>query len=275
MKPSQLTTPQLMALLRKRYASREYAFLEQVRSRTGYGGKIRTADALVMSLWPSRGLEISGFELKVSRSDWLHEKHLPEKADEIYQFCDRWWLVISHEHILHDGELPPTWGLLLANCAKLSTKVEAPKLSCLPLSRPALASILRNVDNAKANMVPKDEIADLIHNAKEEGRAEGAKTDSTALGWELSQLREEKDRLKTAIKVFEDASGLRFDTWGKRPQELGEAVRLVEQISLDGTIDQIEAQFNWAIKALDRFEKTLREVKAKSTELRAPYKSGD
>ena len=61
-----------MALLALRYAPPAYAFFEEVRAQTGYaaGG---SADGLALSLWPSRGIELHGFEVKVSRSDWLRE----------------------------------------------------------------------------------------------------------------------------------------------------------------------------------------------------------
>lgn len=68
--------------------------------------------------------EILGFEVKVSRSDWLSELKKPEKADSLARYCDRWYLVISDPKIVKDGELPPTWGLL---CRKGDRLVEVVK----------------------------------------------------------------------------------------------------------------------------------------------------
>ena len=48
--------------LKTRYNSPEYCLLPQVRNSTGYSSKVRTADAIAMSLWPSRGLTLTGFE---------------------------------------------------------------------------------------------------------------------------------------------------------------------------------------------------------------------
>ena len=48
--------------LKTRYNSPEYCLLPQVRNSTGYSSKVRTADAIAMSLWPSRGLTLTGFK---------------------------------------------------------------------------------------------------------------------------------------------------------------------------------------------------------------------
>lgn len=52
--------------LRQKFPAQEYALFFEVRSATGFPGRLRSADALAMSLWPSRGLELHGFEIKVS-----------------------------------------------------------------------------------------------------------------------------------------------------------------------------------------------------------------
>ena len=75
--------------LRFSFPEDQYALLFEVRNSTGYGKRIRSADALAMSLWPSRGLELIGFEIKRSRIDWLKELSQPEKAEEICRFCDQ------------------------------------------------------------------------------------------------------------------------------------------------------------------------------------------
>jgi hypothetical protein len=82
-----------------------------VRNSTGYGD--RTCDAIAMSLWPSRGLELHGIEIKCSRGDWLHELKRPDKADKMFKYFDRWWLAVSDESVAHDYEIPPTWGLIV------------------------------------------------------------------------------------------------------------------------------------------------------------------
>ena len=94
-------TKELMNALRNKYDDNgnAFAFMEQVGNATGWECN-RHADAIVVSLWKSRGLEIMGFETKVSRSDWLKELKQPEKADEISKYCHRWYLVVGDESIV-------------------------------------------------------------------------------------------------------------------------------------------------------------------------------
>lgn len=55
-------------LIKNRYGN-GYLVLGEVRWATGYGKQSeRRADAIVMSLWPSRGLTVTGFEFKASRA---------------------------------------------------------------------------------------------------------------------------------------------------------------------------------------------------------------
>lgn len=89
-----LTTDETMRALADMYKGSPWTFLPQVRSATGWHRQ-RTADAIAMSVWPSRGLHLYGFEVKVSRSDWLKELRTPEKADEICAFCDFWYVVVG------------------------------------------------------------------------------------------------------------------------------------------------------------------------------------
>jgi hypothetical protein len=139
-----VTSSDLCDALRKHYDAREWALLFNVRNTTGASSAVRCADAVAMNLWPSRGLEVHGFELKVSRSDWLAEKKRPEKAEAIAGYCDRWWLVVSDEAIVQLGELPPTWGLLHIVRGRLVVKVEAPRLEPRLLDRRFIASMLRS-----------------------------------------------------------------------------------------------------------------------------------
>jgi hypothetical protein len=81
------------------------------RELTEPGG--RRIDYLALALWASRGQTIDGHEIKVSRSDWLSELGKPSKAEAWWPVCHRWWLVVPHESIVQEGELPDGWGLMV------------------------------------------------------------------------------------------------------------------------------------------------------------------
>jgi hypothetical protein len=81
----------------------------------------------VVDLWPSSGHPVHGFEVKVSRSDWLTELKDPDKAEAFKPYCDHWWLVVPDASIVHD-DLPPGWGLMVAGRGGLHIRNRAPKL---------------------------------------------------------------------------------------------------------------------------------------------------
>jgi hypothetical protein len=134
----------VFAALRVRFSPPEFVFLEEVRSRTGYAGEVRYADALAVNCFASRGQFLHGVEVKVSRADWLAELKNPDKAEAIFKYCDFWWLAVPDASIVQN-DLPPTWGLLAPRGKTLTAVVKAPKLSPQPLTISFLASILRSV----------------------------------------------------------------------------------------------------------------------------------
>lgn len=157
-----LSEGQLVALLRQRYPSPQFAFFAGVRNSTGYARTVRTADALAMSLWPSRGLALHGFECKSARHDWLRELGDPEKADEIAGYCDFWWIVAGGDNVvkLDTDNAPPTWGVLVPN-AKGTLRVvrEAKPLEPKPLTRQFLAAVLRRAhEDSPATNAIKDAV---------------------------------------------------------------------------------------------------------------------
>lgn len=120
-----LQADQISAAVRKLYAKNGYVVLSQVRNGTGYARPDRTADMLVVSTWPSRGLHAEGIEIKSSRSDLMRELSKPEKADEIARYCQHWWLAVPEGLITADMIVPETWGVITVN-EKLNAKHSRP-----------------------------------------------------------------------------------------------------------------------------------------------------
>lgn len=140
-----MTEAELKARLRVRY-DREWIFMTNVRDSTGYPrGKRRYADAMAMNMYPSRGLYLDGFEIKLNRSDLVAELRDPSKAEAFKQFCDHWWLVIPDKDIIRLGGVPDDWGVLWAPPrGGMRVIKQAPKLEPVPITRGFLASLLRN-----------------------------------------------------------------------------------------------------------------------------------
>ena len=138
-----MTSEDIRAALRKAYPFPQYAFLEEVRDAAGFGAS-RSADALAVSLWPSRGLTIEGFEIKVDRRDWLNELKSPEKAEVIAAKCSAWWIV-TPEGIVKPGELPTGWGHIEVTTDRFRTRTrtQAPVRPSPFVSASFLAALLK------------------------------------------------------------------------------------------------------------------------------------
>lgn len=119
-----------------------YAVLFEVRNGTAFNAN-RSVDAVVMSLWPSLGLELWGMEIKISRGDWLRELRAPEKASEVFSYFDRWFLVAPADVVKPD-ELPEPWGWFIPESGKLRKARDA-SLNPSPkqIDRNVLAALLR------------------------------------------------------------------------------------------------------------------------------------
>jgi hypothetical protein len=150
-----MTEGEMVTALHARYGQtagngKRYAVAGGVRSHAGFDAR-RTADFMAMDLWPSKGLEIHGHEIKVSRSDWLRELAEPEKAAEFIPYVNRWWLVVSDRAIVRDGELPEEWGLMAMRGDRLAVIEQAPRRDALPLPPTRLAALLRAVAQTSEN----------------------------------------------------------------------------------------------------------------------------
>lgn len=243
-----MTTPQLLEKLHAYYRAKpsgSWAFITQLRNGTGWNNTTRTADAMAMGLWPSSGLKLVGFELKVSRSDWLHEVKQPDKHQEMKQFCDEWYLVVPSESLVKEGELPEDWGLMVASGRGRSIKVkkQAPALEPVDVDRLLLASIFRNVTE---KMIPYEMHQNAIKNAEKY-------TEERVL--RIGQQRAEAAaKTEQQIKEFEELTGLKFSDWNRDHIELAKVVKQ----ALEGRYDKMEEKLEALAKRAENLAKYAR-----------------
>lgn len=238
--------------LRHRFRQPEWAILFEVRNRTGFGAVTRTADAIAMSLYPSRGLEIVGIEIKKGRGDWLAELRQPDKSAEIQQYCDRWFVAVSSDHIVGPGELPKTWGLLTPRGSRLIVKVEAPRLKPKPINRAFLASLMRN---AHVNNASGAEIQHAVEIEREKLRAEH----NADRGAERARQGRQFEELNRAVIEFEKASGISIrQAW--RLGQIGQAVKFV----VDGGLAASEKELGRVATNAENIAASIRRVLAEA-----------
>lgn len=179
----------------------DWVTMTEVRDATGFTHqRNRYADAVAIQCWPSAGLELHGFEIKVSRSDLISELTDPEKAQAIKQYCDRWWLVIPSSTLLRDGELPTDWGLLISHGKHLKVSKAAPPLKPEPMPRAFLASLLRS---AKGGNVADKALREAVDAAERRGCERGRKLSER----DLTHARTNYDCIKSRLDEFERVVG--------------------------------------------------------------------
>lgn len=254
-----MTEADVLALLRQKLTkpgnggAGEYALLPQVRNAAGFNAS-RTFDAVAVSLWPSRGFSIHCYEVKCSRSDWLRELKEPAKAEAAARHCDRFSIVAADSTIVRNGELPPTWGLLVVHGESLRTVVAAPLLpgadSKRPVERSFLVPMLRSAGCA-ISATPAE-----IERARQEG-AKQAATDHERASRRTTEALEE---LRQRVRAFEDAAGVRITTtFGAKPEDIGAAVRRV--LASEKAAEDVEARLRAArsrlAESLDAIDRVL------------------
>jgi hypothetical protein len=211
-----VTEFELFQALRPRYPAQQYALFPQVANATG-ANRPRHCDAIALSLWPSRGLHLTGFEMKSYRGDWLRELNNPQKAEDIAQFCNYWWIVAANNNIVQDGELPHTWGLLVwSESRKQLIRKTAAKFRP-PTKTPDIAFIAAVMRSAQEVVTPDGVIASARHQAFQEGFEKGAQSGIYD--------KQELDRLRMQVRDFEKYSGVKLAFWSG--EDIGSAVNIV------------------------------------------------
>lgn len=220
-----VTAHDIRVSMRKRWAAPEYAVMWEVGNATGTRGS-RYADAVMMSLWPSRGLDLHGVEIKVSRADFKREAADPSKAEAIARYCDRWWIHVGPNVVDDLSAVPITWGVRVFDGRQWKTLREAAKLTPEPMPRSFLAALLRRADETIK--------ADL-------GReAEKALADKrAAIPKEIEQAVERRtkhfDQLAQRVKAFEEKSGINIDSYQGADRQ-AEALKLAEKLIRLGVV---------------------------------------
>jgi hypothetical protein len=260
------TAHEVMEAMRRRYPSPEYAILENVPNAVGGGS--RRADALIMGLWRSRGIDLSGFEIKVSRSDVLRELRDPAKADTIADYCDFWWLVVGDPKIAKVEEVPGPWGLLVADGSSLVVAKKAERLpKPKPIDRRFLAAILRVTVESYGSEEMRRDIRTALYE-EVNAQAEAAVRDVHAR--EVENLRRRAEAAEAKVAALAAASELRIT-----PETIGRAIALMHRIDGWGTgsahsADHAARSVETAIRELTGLRETMTAIGEFAGALKTP-----
>ena len=224
-----MKTSEIVAAMRKRYTQPEWAIFFEVANGTGSNIR-RYADAVAMNMFPSRGLEIAGFEFKVSRSDLKKELTTPEKAEAISQYCDLWYLVTPKGLTNESDQIPSNWGLLeVSEDGSMRQKVKPTKNENVkPVTRMFMASLLRGalkeVDAA---------FNAAVREAAEERIAAAKKSYDNSLEREKENFKANNHRRMASIAKMEEVTGIALENWFNE-QEIVECFQFAMKNKLFG-----------------------------------------
>ena len=174
----------------------KYIPLTQVASSTGGANNI--ADVMVLGAWKSSGNLLEGFEVKVSRADWLNEVKNPDKCVPTKKFCDKWWLVIADRSMVKEGELPDDWGMMVVEEDIMGTPVlkvakQAPRLEAEPMTHDFVASLLRTDARGQIAIdVHNDQMKDAVRDAE-------------------AKMKKKYDTLMEYVKFLNKAFGIKLE----------------------------------------------------------------
>lgn len=240
------TSADIRGALRGYFCAPEYAIAFEVPNATGAAGGRRRADAVVMSLWPSRGLTLECLEIKVSRSDWLREKKDPEKAEMIAAYCDL-FSVVAPAGLIKPTEVPHAWGLYEVSDKGVVKLAKAPsRTEAKPLDRAFLAAMLRaagkpDQEEIKALIQAEREAMQAEINARVEAMVERRTRDAGEASRLLAALTEshgylDAKRIAAAAGVVEKAGLMGWDMGlvGLQQKLAGIATDLAEALAEAG-----------------------------------------
>ena len=183
----------------------------------------------MFSLWPSKGLVRTAFEVKVSRSDFIRELQNPSKHKWVRESFHEFWIAAPKD-IVNLDELPDGVGLMSPHAGKLGIRKHCKRNESPNLDDHLLAAFMRSA-------------------AKE---IERTQKQSEATTLETSKAHKTAMSYQHAVKAFCEKRGSRiFDT------DAEGIIRHLEEATADKEvkedIDQLVAigeKFQWEIVGL-------------------------
>lgn len=241
-----LTSADLCSAIRTRYCFPEWHCEPEV---TLAGRRI---DVVALNLWAARSYRIAGFEIKVSRGDWLRELAAFQKSEDWTAVVDAFYIVTPPKLIPAD-EVPQGWGLLELCGSRLMTRVQAsprPPAATLPreISARFLARLLGECSRLRGDT--DTAIARAVKSEVDEKVA-------------VALAEREKQMQETERKYQELLAALGLE-WDWQPQ-----VRVVRLAAMVAKIRSDETVLERLAAALGKIDEPLANLRALAQEIGA------
>lgn len=258
--PSGMTTAELDERLHQHFISEKdqidlngsgAVYLTEV---TAPGQSGRRADAVHIGLWHSRGAGIVEVcELKVSRADWLKELKEPKKAEAWWPYCNIFWLVVPHEGIVRDGELPKGWGLMMPGTRGRRFKVLAkPEEREAQITPGLLITLLKNTETTRTNSLRRleQELRKKFYEQEQQVRRQ------------RGTFNDKDKRRLELLERLEKALGMELAdyAWEGRLEPEGAAQVLLDLAQGRAALDKAKERAESAVREMDRAAKAAQET---------------
>lgn len=240
--------------LRDKFPENECVLMQEVSDKSGFS-RSRSLDYMVVNLWESRGLSITGIELKSNRSDWLRELKNPKKQENHFKYCDYFYLLTDNEGVASAGEIPEAWGWYHIKGSRIFTMKNAPKQNAAPVDRSFLCAMLRRAAD-KGEYVRIESIQDQIDIAVNNDRVHN----ETKGKYAISNL----EMLNKQIAEFEKHTGLKINDWHNTPAKIGEAIKvhLNHGDDIKRYVSRLESTKRDVVTLLAQVEQSINNVKS-------------
>lgn len=250
-----MTTTELRQRLRLRCQWPDWALYEEFSLGAGRDGRpsYTIADAVALGMTGRTHGQVHGFEVKASRPDWVREMRTIGKADDVLQFCHRWWLVAPAD-VARADELPGTWGWLVPHGRSLRVARQAPLLLPRELGPGQVRALVwAAVEKLNRNA----DVAARLVEEYERGKRD-ALLDRRIAGDESAA-----ERLAREVADFEEASGVKIGGWAGG-RELGQQVRFLTDGGLRAQKEQLRYTAEAVLDALVALSAVVPSLPAKS-----------
>lgn len=242
-------------VLRFKFPANEYVLIEEVSDASGFS-RSRSLDFMLINLWQSRGLAVTGIERKSNRGDWLKELKQPEKQENHFKYCDYFYLLTDKEGVAKIEEIPENWGWYFINDKGiLKTMKAAPKLNPLPIGKSLMCAMIRRAA-CKEKFVHVDELETRINVVAEGISRRQFDTNKNKA--------DQYDHLKEIVEKFEEASGVKITGhWGSdKPKKIGEIVNLILNNNLSDYKESFERMERQAKGVYERISEGLKTLQS-------------
>jgi len=249
-----VTTAQLQELLAQKYPRDRYALFFDVPDNVGTNQR-RRADAIAIGCWNSVGHLIDGFELKVSRSDWLREVQSVTKADPFIERCDRWWLVTADTSIANLEEIPACWGWMAVTKGGLRVQRPAQRLPQPDngaINRMFAIGLFRKM---QGDLTSSPEVANIL----KEMRAKNEAEIEQRVRWATERNAKRATEAEERLAKFEKESGLKLDDW--RLGNVGPLCKTIAEMSYGDGLQAVAKEFERQEKSLTELLEAVKAVR--------------